>query len=63
MTKKYSNNVLDNIKFEQEPIALLCIANELAEANRLKRLELRHGSDGLPIACDVEGKYEDENVS
>jgi|TARA_Y100000310_G_scaffold238682_1_gene242197 hypothetical protein len=58
MIKKYSNRVLDNIKFKQEPIALLCIANELAEANRLKRLELRHGSDGLPIACDVEGTEE-----
>ena len=40
MIKKYSNKVLDNIKFKQDPIALLCIANELAEANRLKRLEL-----------------------
>ena len=28
---------------------------ELAESNRLKRLKLRHGSDGLPLSCDVEG--------
>ena len=57
MIKKYSNRVLDN-DFDSKAIALLCIANELAEANRLKRLELRHGSDGLPIACDVEGTEE-----
>ena len=42
MTEKYYINE-ERIKKEgrtREAIALLCIANELAEANRLKRLEL-----------------------
>ena len=54
MKEKYYIN--EDSSETRESIALLCIANELAEANRLRRLELRHGSDGLPISCDVEGE-------
>ena len=40
MTEKYYINEDDHATETRETIALLCIANELAEANRLKRLEL-----------------------
>ena len=47
------NNNVNSIRLGKERAAG---NKEMAESNRLKRLKLRHGSDGLPLSCDVEGK-------